>query len=86
MCNIPVGRFGTGVSIGRFFGNGLLVLSGSFISLTSSLGAPSGYSTMSSRASRYRGGSSGGLSPTKRTGVGAIAAGGAFGGACIGTS
>ena len=41
-------RFGTGVSLGRFFGIGLLVLSGPFISLTSSLGAPSGYSTMSS--------------------------------------
>ena len=80
-------RFGTGVSLGRFFGIGLLVLSGSFISLTSSLGAPSGYSTMSSRASRgCRGGSSGGLSPTDRAGVGAIAAGGAFGGACICTS
>ena len=83
---IPVERFGTGVSIGRFFGIGLLVLSGSFISLTRSLGAPSGYSTMSSRASRCRGGSSGGLSPTERAGVGAIAVGGAFGGACICTS
>ena len=31
-------------------------------------------------------GSSGGLSPTDRAGVGAIAAGGAFGGACICTS